>query len=96
MLGPLYGDDLAHAYAIALERNALAGSGRMLARSPMPVRIVWGSADTIFAAGNADFLDRSFGHSRGVRRLPQSKLFWPEERPDVVVEEARSLWREAA
>lgn len=88
--------DLAHAYAIALEHNALAGTGPMLARSRMPVRIVWGSADTIFAAGNADFLDRSFGHSRGVRRLPQSKLFWPEERPDVVVEEARSLWREAA
>ena len=88
--------DLTHAYAIALEHNALAGIGPMLARSRMPVRIVWGSADTIFAAGNAGFLDRAFGHSRGVRRLPHSKLFWPEERPDVIVEEARSLWRETA
>lgn len=32
------------------------------------------------------------GNSRGVRRLPGRKLFWPEELPDVVAEEARALW----
>lgn len=84
--------DVAHAYAIALERNALAGIGPALARSRVPVRIVWGEADTIFAAANASFLDRAFGHSLGVRRLPRSKLFWPEERPEVIAEEARRLW----
>ncbi len=84
--------DCAHAYAIALERNALTGSGPALARSRVPVRVVWGDADTIFAAGNPRLLDRAFGHSLGVRRLPGSKLFWPEERPDVIAEEARRLW----
>lgn len=88
--------ELVHAYTVALERNALAGIGPALSRSRMPVRIVWGSADTIFSAANPDFLDRAFGHSLGARRLPRSKLFWPEERPDVIAEEARDLWRRTA
>jgi pimeloyl-ACP methyl ester carboxylesterase len=84
--------DFAHAYAIAQERNALAGIGPLLARSRVPVRIVWGSADTIFSADNPGFLDGAFGRSLGVRRLQGSKLFWPEERPDVIAEEVRRLW----
>ncbi|MEW9571072.1 alpha/beta fold hydrolase [Rhodanobacter sp. Si-c] len=84
--------DCTHAYAVALERNALAGIGPALARSRAPVRIVWGDADTIFSADNAGFLDRAFGHSLGVRHLKNSKLFWPEERPDVIAEEAHRLW----
>lgn len=88
--------DVAHAYAMALESNALADISSTLAISRVPVRIVWGSADTIFSAANPDFLDRAFGCSMGVRRLPDSKLFWPEERPDVIADEARKLWREHA
>ena len=84
--------DFAHVYAIAQEKNALAGIGPALARSRVPVRIVWGSADTIFSAENPGFLDRAFGRSLGVRQLQGSKLFWPEERPDVIAEEARRLW----
>jgi len=82
-----------HAYALALERNALAGTAAALKRSTAPVRIVWGDADTIFSAKSPDYLDRTFGASRGVRRLEGSKLFWPEERPDVVAEEALRLWQ---
>ena len=96
LLASQHSRDLAHAYAIALEHNALAGIGSALARTRMPVRIVWGDADTIFAPGDAGFLDRAFGHSQGVRRLPDSKLFWPEERPDVIAEEALELWKEHA
>ncbi|WP_343227519.1 alpha/beta hydrolase [Rhodanobacter sp. 7MK24] len=84
--------DCAHAYATALEHNSLSGIGPALARSRVPVRIVWGDADTIFSANNADYLARAFGHSLGVRRLKDSKLFWPEERPDVIAEEAHRLW----
>jgi pimeloyl-ACP methyl ester carboxylesterase len=84
--------NFAHAYATALERNALDGIGPALARFRMPVRVVWGNADTIFSADNADRLHRAFSRSLGVRRLDGSKLFWPEERPDVIAEEARQLW----
>lgn len=83
---------LVHEYAIALERNALAGIEGALKRSTAPTRIVWGSADTIFAADGAQRLERSFGASRGVRVLQGSKLFWPEERPQVIAEEAQRLW----
>jgi pimeloyl-ACP methyl ester carboxylesterase len=84
---------LVHAYAASLETNALAGIGPALKRCAVPTRIVWGSADTIFSSSGADHLDRAFGNSRGVRRLDGSKLFWPEERPDVIADEARQLWR---
>ena len=82
-----------HAYAIGLERNALLGCEAALQRSRVPTRIVWGMGDTIFSTESPGYLDRSFGNSQGVRRLPHSKLFWPEERPEVIVEEARRLWK---
>lgn len=83
---------LFHAYAIALQYNVLNGVEAALKGSNAPTRIVWGMADTIFSPGNPDYLDHTFGNSRGVRRLEGSRLFWPEERPDVIASEARSLW----
>ena len=83
---------LVHAYAMGLERNSLSGISAELKRSTAPTRIVWGMADTIFAAESAQRLQDSFGVSRGLRTLEGSKLFWPEERPDVIAEEAQLLW----
>jgi len=82
----------AHAYAIALERNPLAGIESKLNASPVPTRILWGTADDIFSARSPDYLDRAFGNSRGVRRIKGAKLFFPEEMPDLIAEEARRLW----
>jgi pimeloyl-ACP methyl ester carboxylesterase len=92
LLSTQHRTDLAHAYAIALSRNALEGTADALRRSRAPVRVVWGTADTIFAPKNMDYLRDAFGHARGVRQLSGSKLFWPEERPDVIAEESRALW----
>ena len=83
---------LLHRYAIGLEQNPLAGITPRLREVLAPARIVWGTGDTIFEPGCADRLDRAFGNSRGIRRLEGYKLFWPEERPDIVAEEARQLW----
>ena len=83
----------AHAYAMALERNPLIGSGAELKRSDIPTRVVWGTADTIFSPHSPDWLEDTLGNSRGVRRLDGYKLFWPEERPDIVAAEARRLWQ---
>jgi len=94
-LRPLVGPQrkvLTNGYAIALEQNALAGISPKLKASRVPVRVVWGMADRIFLPQGADYLEHAFGNSRGVRRLEGSKLFWPEERPDVIAEEARGLW----
>jgi pimeloyl-ACP methyl ester carboxylesterase len=84
-----------HRYAMALERNALAGISPLLRERHFPTRIVWGMADGIFANTNADYLHRSFGNSQGVQRLPDAKLFWPEERPEIIATQARILWRSA-
>jgi pimeloyl-ACP methyl ester carboxylesterase len=84
-----------HRYAVALARNALLGIRPALRLSRVPTRIAWGIDDTIFDASNADYLHRSFGNSRGVRRLTGAKLFWPEERPDIIAAQARILWESA-
>ncbi len=81
-----------HAYAMALEPNPLEGIGVALRRCTLPARIVWGTGDTIFSPASPDYLNRAFGNSRGVRRLAGRKLFWPEELPDVIADEARRLW----
>jgi pimeloyl-ACP methyl ester carboxylesterase len=82
-----------HAFHLALQPNPLAGLEASLKRSQLPVRIVWGASDDIFAQADADYLDRTFPRSQGIRRVPEAKLFFPEEFPDVIAEEARHLWR---
>jgi haloalkane dehalogenase len=80
------------AYAIALERNALAGIEPALRTCKVPTRIVWGMADTIFSSSSPAWLDQVFGNSKGVRAVEGAKLFFPEEMPDLIAEEARKLW----
>ncbi len=96
-LGPLVSSPLrksqANAYAVALAPNPLAGIELLLKRSHVPARIVWGMADKIFSQASPDYLDRTFPHSRGVRRIVGAKLFFPEEYPELIAEEALTLWR---
>lgn len=82
-----------HDYIIGLDPNPLAGVEAALKQCTIPTRIVWGAADTIFQQSSADYLDRTLPRSRGIRRVPDGKLFFPEEYPDVIAEEARRLWQ---
>jgi pimeloyl-ACP methyl ester carboxylesterase len=84
--------DRTHAYALALEDNSLAGIGPRLAACKVPVRIIWGMSDPIFSPAGAEYLDHVFVRSKGVHRIVQAKLFFPEEFPDVIAAEARTLW----
>lgn len=81
-----------HAYCVALERNPLLAIEPALRRCEVPLRVVWGTGDTIFDPSGPDWLDRTFPRSRGVRRIEGAKLFFPEEMPDIIAEEARHLW----
>ncbi|WP_239004485.1 alpha/beta fold hydrolase [Dyella caseinilytica] len=96
---PLVGSPLRkrqyEAFHLALEPNPLAGIEAALRRCTAPVRIVWGASDTVFAQADADYLDRTFPRSQGIRRVPEGKLFFQEEFPDVIAEEARRLWHVA-
>ena len=81
-----------HEYILALEANPLAGIEAALRDCRVPTRIVWGAEDRVFSQKSPEYLARIFGNSKGLRMLPGDKLFWPEERPQIVVEEARRLW----
>ncbi len=79
-------------FTIGLERVPLVEAEPALRRCTTPVRIVWGAADTFFPQSYADWLDQLFQHSRGIRRVAGAKLYFPEEMPDIIAEEARKLW----
>jgi pimeloyl-ACP methyl ester carboxylesterase len=81
-----------HGYALGLEQNPLIGIEPALRQAMMPVRILWGTGDTIFSAESPDWLDHAFPRSRGVRRIEGAKVFFPEEQPDLIAQEARMLW----
>jgi haloalkane dehalogenase len=83
---------LVNAYTLGLDPNPLAGIETALRRCKVPTRIVWGMADDIFDKRGPDYLAAVLPNTKGVRRLPKAKLFWPEEYPDVVAEEALRLW----
>lgn len=82
-------------FAAALGENVLVAIEQDLRRSQVPVRIVWGEADTTFDVTWADWLDKALPQSRGIRRLPGAKLFFPEEMPDIIAEESIKLWDSA-
>ncbi|MGH8080388.1 MAG: alpha/beta fold hydrolase [Lysobacter sp.] len=83
---------LTDAYAIGLDPNPLAGVEATLKQRTLPVRILWGTGDTIFSPASPGYLDRLFPNSRGVRRIEGAKLFFPEEFPHEIASEALKLW----
>src|ERR1700733_9060432 len=79
-------------YTISLGTNELVGIRENLRQWRGPARMVWGLKDTIFPVETAEWLDRTLSGSRGVRKLEEANLFFPEEMPDVIAEEALALW----
>ncbi len=84
-----------NAYALGLDPNPLAGIEPALKRCRVPTRIVWGTSDTLFSQASPDYLARTLPNSRGVRRVAGAKLFFPEEFPQLIAEEAQRLWEMA-
>jgi len=82
-----------HAFHNALAPNPLAGIEAQLRRSTVPVRMVWGASDTVFTMADARYLDQVFPRSQGIRAIAEGKLFFQEEFPDIIAEEARKLWQ---
>ena len=76
----------------AVEPNPLLAIEPALRRLSTPTRMVWGTADPLFPVVWAAWLDKTLPGSRGIRLVEGGKLFWPEELPEVVAEEARALW----
>jgi haloalkane dehalogenase len=95
-LGPLVGSAerkaLVNRYTLGLTPNPLEGIESMLRQCTVPTRIVWGVGDTIFSPRNPDYLAGILPRVTGIRRIDKAKLFFPEEYPDILAEEARLLW----
>jgi pimeloyl-ACP methyl ester carboxylesterase len=79
-------------YALGLAPNPLAGMESRLKQCRAPARLVWGMSDTIFSARGCDYLAGILPRLTGVRRIREAKLFFPEEYPDIIAQEARLLW----
>jgi len=79
-------------YLNGFESNPLVPIREQLKAFSKPTRIVWATADIFFGVEWSEWLDRTLPGSRGVRRLEGAKLFFPEEMPDVIAEEALKLW----
>jgi haloalkane dehalogenase len=99
-LGPLVSSverkALVNRYTLGLTPNPLRGVEPLLRKCTVPTRIVWGMGDTIFSARTPEYFAGLFRQFTGVRRIPNAKLFFPEEYPDVIAEEARALWSRAS
>jgi haloalkane dehalogenase len=80
-------------YTESLGENLLAAITPRLQQWNGPARMVWALQDKFFAVEWAEWLNRTLPGSRGVRRLEQANLFFPEEMPDVIAEEAKQLWK---
>jgi haloalkane dehalogenase len=85
--------DQLHRYCLGLERNPLADVEPALRAYQAPVRIVWGTGDTLFSQASPDWFARVFPNFLGTRRVAGAKLFFPEEMPDLIADEARALWK---
>ena len=83
---------LIDAYTTGLFPNPLAGIELALRQCTIPTRIIWGMSDAIFSLESPDYLDQILPNSKGIRRIAEGKLFFPEEYPDIIVEEARFPW----
>lgn len=97
-LGPLVSSyersALTNQFAASLAPNPLAGITESLRHCQVPTGIVWGMGDRIFSPGNIEYLVSVLPRVTGIRRIPEAKLFFPEELPDVIAHEAITLWED--
>lgn len=94
-LGPLVASAarkaLVNRYTLGLTPNPLEGISSQLRKCAVPTRIVWGMSDSIFSTRSPDYLASVLPRVTGVRRIREAKLFFPEEYPEVIAEEAQRL-----
>lgn len=79
-------------YGVDMTPNPLPAIAPKLRAFDRPVRMVWGRDSDLFPDATAIWLDRTFPKSRGIRFVDDVKLFFPEEKPNLIAGEARALW----
>jgi len=79
-------------YTVGVGVNELVAVREKLKLFHGPARMVWGTADPLFSVKWAEWLSHTLPGSLGVRQIEGANLFFPEEMPDVIAEEALKLW----
>ncbi|GIL41045.1 alpha/beta fold hydrolase [Roseiterribacter gracilis] len=80
-------------FGTAMLPNPLPAIEPKLRAFKKPVRMVWARNSDLFADEWAEWLDRTFPGSTGIRFVDDAKLFFPEEQPALIVAECRKLWK---
>jgi len=80
-------------YTIALGVNELVRVREQLRGWKNPARMVWGLKDNLFGVQWAEWLDKTLPGSRGVRKIEDANLFFPEEMADLIADECAKLWK---
>ena len=97
-LGPLVSSPVkrkqCQSYGVAFEPNPLLAIEHKLRTCRIPARILWGTGDPLFTREWAEWLDHALPRSLGVRYVEGAKLFFTEEFPEIVAEEARRLFHQ--
>ncbi|HMJ15448.1 MAG TPA: alpha/beta hydrolase [Polyangiaceae bacterium] len=78
-----------------LNFTALARLSEVHAQIRVPVRLVWGSADTFFPLAKARAMLPEFGGGAELSEIAGGKLFVHDERPEAFSEHARSFLEHA-
>jgi pimeloyl-ACP methyl ester carboxylesterase len=67
----------------------------LLRRLEVPALIVWAGADRAFDRADADWLRATLPNARDVVDVPGARLFFPEERPQLLADALRAHWAAA-
>lgn len=79
-------------YGASMAVNPLIAIRGPLSKWAGPARMVWGMKDELFPIEWAEWLHRTLPGSTGIRRVEGANLFFPEEMPELIAEEAKLLW----
>jgi len=59
---------------------------------PVPVLVLWGTADEFFPLDRAHWLQRNLPRVEEVVEVPGAPLFWPEEQPALLDRKLSEFW----
>ena len=80
-------------YVTSMDNIQTTSIRQQLEKLDVPTLIVWGQSDVYFAEEWADWLAQTIPGVRCVEKIPNAKLFFPEERPFETCTLIRRHWR---
>ncbi len=82
-------------YITSMDNRQTTSIQPQLEKLDVPTLVAWGLGDVYFAEEWADWLARTIPGVRRVEKIPNAKLFFPEERPFETCTLIRRHWSEA-